>query len=128
MPTGNCRFPEHHSGGSSAGPPLGLLLAIAAGALIITHVHAVLVTLAVVAALAVAGVAVVMMVHSHRGQRNPRRGLQRRRAWKPQDAVVVTRSRRTRSRPPRRRTRAASSPRSPAITHRSRTSTSTCTG
>jgi hypothetical protein len=64
MPTGTCRYPAHH--GPSAGPPLGLLGAIAAGALIITHWHAVLVTLAVVAVLAVAGVAVVMLWHSHR--------------------------------------------------------------
>lgn len=64
MPTGTCHYPAHH--GPSAGPPIGLLAAIAIGALIITHVHAVLVTLAVVAALAVAGAAVVMLWHSHR--------------------------------------------------------------
>jgi hypothetical protein len=64
MPTGRCNYPAHH--GPSAGPPIGLILAIAAGALILTHIHAVLVTPAVVAGLAVAGAAVVMLWHSHR--------------------------------------------------------------
>jgi hypothetical protein len=63
MPTGTCNYPEHH--GPSAGAPAGLVLAVIAGALIITHVHAVLVTLAVVAVLAVLGTGVVMLWHSH---------------------------------------------------------------
>jgi hypothetical protein len=76
MPTGTCNYPHHHSGGSSAGPPIGLLVAIGAGVLIITHLHAaagmlhtvLVVTLAVVAVLAVTGVAVAMLVHSHRAE------------------------------------------------------------
>ncbi len=64
MPTGTCRFPDHH--GPSAGPPFGLLLAIAAGALVATHWHAIVVTLAVVAVLAVLGAGVLMLWHSHR--------------------------------------------------------------
>jgi len=64
MPTGTCRYPQHH--GPGAGPPLGLILAIAVGALIITHVHAVVVTLAVVAVLAVLGGLAAMLLHSHR--------------------------------------------------------------
>ena len=64
MPTGTCNYPHHH--GPSAGPPLGLLLAIGAGALIVTHLHAVIVTLAVVAVLAVLGAAVAILWHSHK--------------------------------------------------------------
>jgi hypothetical protein len=84
MPTGTCHYPAHH--GPSAGPPLGLVLAIAAGALIVTHWHAVLVTLAVVAVLAAAGAAVVMLWHSHRGAPYDA-------SWsdtEPHDAVTVT--------------------------------------
>ena len=65
MPTGTCRYPGHHSG-PSAGPPIALVVAIAAGALIITHVGAVLVALAVVAALAALGGVAAMLLHSHR--------------------------------------------------------------
>jgi hypothetical protein len=96
MPTGTCRYPHHHSG-PSAGPPIGLLLAIGAGVLIVTHLHAaagalhavVVVTLAVVAVLAVAGVAVAMLVHSHRAEPYDA-------SWsndaEPQDAITVTAS------------------------------------
>jgi hypothetical protein len=65
VPTGTCNYPHHH-GSPSAGPPVGLLLAIIAGALIITHVHLVVVTLAVAAVLAVLGAGVAMLWHSHR--------------------------------------------------------------
>jgi uncharacterized protein (UPF0335 family) len=82
MPTGTCRYPHHH-GGPSAGPPIGLLLAIIAGALIITHVHAVVVTLAVVAILAVLGTGVMLLVHSHRSA--PYDG-----AWAEQEDVTST--------------------------------------
>jgi hypothetical protein len=77
MPTGTCRFPEHHSsGGGGASLPVGLLVAIGAGVLIATHMHAaasalravIVVTLAVVAVLAVAGVTVALLVHSHRAE------------------------------------------------------------
>ncbi len=60
MPTGSCRFPDHH--GPSAGPPVGLLLAIGAGALIVAYWHAVVVVLAVVVALAVLGAGVLLLV------------------------------------------------------------------
>ena len=63
MPTGTCNFPEHH-GGPSAGPPLGLIAAILAGALILAHWHAVVLVLAVVGVLAAGLVAVVMLWHS----------------------------------------------------------------
>lgn len=64
MPTGTCRFAQHH--GPSASPPIGLVAALIVGALIIANLHAVIVTLAVVAVLAVLGAGVVLLVHSHR--------------------------------------------------------------
>jgi hypothetical protein len=63
MPTGTCRFPEHH--GPDAGPPLGFLAAVIAGALIVAEWHAVIIVLAVVAVLAVLGAGVLMLWHSH---------------------------------------------------------------
>lgn len=63
MPTGRCQFPEHHS--PSAGPPLGLLAAIALGALVIAFWHAVIVALVVVAILAAAAGMVFLLIHNH---------------------------------------------------------------
>jgi hypothetical protein len=63
MPTGNCRFPEHHS--PSAGPPLGLLGAIALGAVVIAFWHTVVVALVVVAILAAIAGAVFLLIHNH---------------------------------------------------------------
>jgi hypothetical protein len=67
MPTGTCNFPDHH-GGPGAGAPVGLLVAIAAGALVVIEWRTVLVVLAVVVALAVAGAGVAMLLHSHRAE------------------------------------------------------------
>jgi len=67
MPTGNCRYPEHHSG-PGAGAPIGLVAAILAGALIVIEWRTVAVVLAVVAALLIATAAVVMLWHSHTAQ------------------------------------------------------------
>jgi hypothetical protein len=95
MPTGTCRYPHHHSGGGpSAGLPVGLLAAIGIGVLVVTRAHSaasmlhvvLVVTLAVVAVLAVAGVAVAMLVHSHRAEAYDA-------SWsdpEPQDAVAIT--------------------------------------
>lgn len=66
MPTGTCRYPQHH--GPSAGPPAGLVAALACGALIIAAWHVVVVVLAVSAVLAVAGACVLLLVHSHRAE------------------------------------------------------------
>jgi hypothetical protein len=63
MPTGTCKFPEHHSG-PSAGPPLGLFAAVAAGAVIVAEIHTVVIVLAVVAVLAVLAAGVFMLWHS----------------------------------------------------------------
>lgn len=63
MPTGRCNYPQHHTG-PSAGPPIGLVLSIAAGAVIVAEWRTVLIVLAVVAVLAVVGVAVAMLWHS----------------------------------------------------------------
>jgi hypothetical protein len=65
MPTGTCHFPEHH-GGPGAGAPVGLLMAVGAGAVIVLELRTVLVVLAVVGVLAVAAGLVAMLVHSHR--------------------------------------------------------------
>jgi hypothetical protein len=64
MPTGTCNYPAHH--GPSSGPPIGFLAALVVGALIVAEWHAVVIVAAVVAVLAVLGVGVVMLVHSHR--------------------------------------------------------------
>jgi hypothetical protein len=65
MPTGCCHYPAHHDS-PSAGAPIGLILAMIAGALIVTHWHTVVVVLTVVAVLAVITTAVVMLFHAHR--------------------------------------------------------------
>ena len=64
MPTGTCKYPEHH-GSPGAGAPIGLVAAIAAGALIVAFWHVVIVVLAVVAVLAVLTAGVAMLWHSH---------------------------------------------------------------
>lgn len=62
MNTAHCRHPEHH--GPSAGPPLGLLAAIALGAVVIAFWHTVIVALVVVAILASIAGAVMLLVHA----------------------------------------------------------------
>jgi hypothetical protein len=62
MPTSHCNYPHHHS--PSAGPPLGLLGGIAAGALAIAFWHTVIVALVVVAILASIAGAVMLLVHA----------------------------------------------------------------
>src|SRR5215469_6368556 len=64
MPTGRCEFPSHHYG-PSAGGPLGLLAAIAVGAVVIANWHTVVVALVVVAILACIAGAVMLMIHNH---------------------------------------------------------------
>jgi hypothetical protein len=62
MPTSHCNYPNHH--GPSAGPPLGLLAAIALGAVVIAHWHTVVVALVVVAVLAAVAGGVMLLVHA----------------------------------------------------------------
>ena len=68
MPTGRCNYPHHHTGGPSAGPPAGLIVAILLGALVVIEWRTVLVALAVVVALAVAAGAMVLLWHSHHAE------------------------------------------------------------
>jgi hypothetical protein len=70
MPTGTCRYPEHHTG-PSAGPPIGLLALIAAGAVIVAYWRTVVVVLVVTGILAVVAAAVVMLIHNHRRYHDP---------------------------------------------------------
>jgi hypothetical protein len=64
MPTGRCLYPSHHDS-PSAGPPLGLLAAIALGAVVIAFWHQVIVALVVVAILACIAGAVMLLIHNH---------------------------------------------------------------
>lgn len=66
MPIGSCRYPQHH--GPSAGPPLGLLAGVAAGAVIVAAWHVVLVVVSVVAVLGMVAGAVMLLWHSHTAQ------------------------------------------------------------
>lgn len=63
-----CKFPEHHTsgGGGGSGALAGLLLIVTAGALIATHLAAVLIGLAVIAGLVIAGLTVRAMLRSGR--------------------------------------------------------------
>ncbi len=74
MPTGTCNYPSHHAG-PSAGPPIALVVLIAAGAVIVAFWHVVVVALAVTGILAVAAGAVAMLLHNHRRYYDP--GLER---------------------------------------------------
>jgi hypothetical protein len=69
MPTGTCRYPEHHR--PSAGQPVAWLVILAIGAVIVANWHAVIVALVVTAVLAVLGVAVLLLVHNHRRHFDP---------------------------------------------------------
>ena len=62
MPTSHCNYPHHH--GPSAGPPLGLLAAIALGAVVIAFWHTVIVALVVVTILAAIAGGVMLLVHA----------------------------------------------------------------
>jgi len=46
MPTGTCKYPEHHTG-PSAGPPISLLVLIALGAVVIAYWRTVVIALVV---------------------------------------------------------------------------------
>lgn len=63
MPTGRCRYPDHHA--VSAGPPLGFIGAVIIGALLIHFWHVVVVTVAVVVVLALLAIGVLMLFHAH---------------------------------------------------------------
>jgi hypothetical protein len=63
MPTGNCRFPEHHHS-PSAGPVILWLVGPGLGALAITHLRTVAMVLIVIGILAGLGVPVVLLWHA----------------------------------------------------------------
>ena len=69
MPTGTCKFPEHH--GPSAGPPFALIGLIALGAAVVAFWHIVVVVLVVVLLLAGVTGAVVALLHNHRRHYDP---------------------------------------------------------
>lgn len=63
----SCKFPEHHaSGGGGSGAAGVLLLAVVAGAVVATHLAAVLIGLAVAAGLAVTALVIRAAVRSSR--------------------------------------------------------------
>lgn len=70
MPTGNCRFPEHHPG-PSAKPVIGWVVALGLGALIITHLHAVELVLIVLGILIAFAVPVLLLWHNHGSAYDP---------------------------------------------------------
>jgi len=95
MPTGACKYPEHH--GRSAGQPIAWLVLIALGAIVVTHWHDFVVALVVTGVLAGLGVAVLLLRHNHgRGtdpeleQRAALEEAQRRRLAAQQRAAVET--------------------------------------
>jgi hypothetical protein len=62
MPTGACKFPEHH-GGSSAGQVISLIICIALGAIVVAHWRTVVVCLIVTGVLLTVVAAVMAMWH-----------------------------------------------------------------
>jgi hypothetical protein len=66
----HCAFPEHHAK-PSGGPGLGWLAALIIGAVVIAFWRDVLIALAVVAVLAVAGVPVLLLMTNHRRHYDP---------------------------------------------------------
>lgn len=66
MPTGNCKFPEHHT--PATGPPFALLGAIALGALVIAFWRSIVVALVITTFLAViAGMVFALFHNRHSG-------------------------------------------------------------
>jgi hypothetical protein len=61
MPTGTCKYPAHH--GPSAGQPIGLVVLIAIGAVIVIHWRTVVACLIVAVVLVVLASAVMMLWH-----------------------------------------------------------------
>jgi hypothetical protein len=95
MPTGRCDFPQHHNS-PSAGPPIGLLAAIAIGAAVIAAWHAVVVALVVCCFLA--GIAGAVFLLWHAGHAEPYdaalRGQKLRSAsWRPTASPAASESR-----------------------------------
>ena len=70
MPTGTCRYPDHHRG-PGAGVPVAWVVILATGAVIVANWHALVVALVVTVALVALGVPVLLLLHNHKRYYDP---------------------------------------------------------